>query len=130
MKITSFSVRPLSFMNLLWPLIVKASPGPDRIEYILIVKLPLSTKLILLDLLNEIYSLNIYPPAWKENLTFFIDKKDGNAVGTISLTSCLCNILEKMIKSRLPWWLEPFELHPLLSLDFHPVDPVLRTFQC
>ena len=46
-------------MSLLWPLIVVASPGPDRIEYILIVKLPLATKLILLDLLNEIYSLNI-----------------------------------------------------------------------
>ena len=74
---------------------LKASPGPDRIQYILIVKL------ILLDLLNEIYSLSIYPPARKESLTFFINKKDGNGVRPISLTSCLCKILEKMIKSRL-----------------------------
>ena len=60
MKITSFSVRLLALMNLLWPLIIVASAGPNRIEYILIVKLSLSTKLILLDLLNEIYSLSVY----------------------------------------------------------------------
>ena len=42
---------------------LKVFPGPDTIEYILIVKLSFSTKLILLDLLNEIYSLSIYPPA-------------------------------------------------------------------
>ena len=68
---------------------LKAFPGAqDRTEYILVVNLPLSAKLILLDLLNEIYSLSIYPPARKESLTFFINKKDGNGVRPISLTSC------------------------------------------
>ena len=116
MRITGFSVRPLAFMKLLAlnSCSLKASPGRNRIEYIVIVK----PKLILLNLLNEIYSLSIYPPAWKEYLTFFINTEYVNGVRPISLTTYFSKILEKMNKSRLQWWSETSDLLPSSQSGF------------
>lgn len=39
----------------------KASPGPNKLEYLYIVKIPLKVKLVFLDLLNEIYVYSKFP---------------------------------------------------------------------
>ena len=93
---------------------LKASPGRNRIEYIVIVK----PKLILLNLLNEIYSLSIHPSAWKEYLTLFINTEYVDGVRPISLTSYLRKILEKMNKSRLQWWSGTSDLLPSSQSGF------------
>lgn len=98
----------------------KSSPGPDNIEHSLISFLPFKTKLLLLDLYNEIYQLSEFPPPWKESITFFIGKKDNSSVRPISLTSCLCKIFEKMIKLRLQWWLESIKFFPSSQAGFRP----------
>ena len=89
----------------------KTSPGSDDIPYEMISHLEERSLAFLLDLYNRIYREGTVPLTWKEAIIIPIPKpgKDPAMVGNyrpISLTSCVCKLLEKMVNLRLIWFLE------------------------
>ena len=89
----------------------KTAPGNDDIPYQMISHLPEISLKFLLDLFNRIFREGTVPESWKEAIIIPIPKpgKDAANPGNyrpISLTSCLCKLLEKMVNFRLMWFLE------------------------
>ena len=90
-------------------------PGVDNIPYELILQLPPSYKLAILKLYNRIWQESTYPTKWREAIIVPIIKqgKDPNHLESyrpISLTCCMSKILEKMVNTRLMWFLERHRL--------------------
>lgn len=88
--------------------------GLDGIDYYTITKFPIKYKLILLDIYNEMYLTSDFPKEWKNAFVHFIKKQDNSGVRPITMTQCLCKILEIMVKNRLQWWCEN---NDIISVD-------------
>jgi ribonuclease HI len=89
----------------------KTSAGPDNISYIMIKNLTLSSLLNLLFLYNRIWQEHTFPTAWRMATVIPIlkpykDPANPLSYRPIALTSCLSKILEKMISTRLTYYLE------------------------
>ena len=87
------------------------APGPDGIYNNLLKHLPEDTMKILKDILNDIWTKGDFPHQWRAATVIPIpkpnkDNADPNSYRPIALTSCLCKILERMINTRLIWYLE------------------------
>ena len=87
------------------------SPGPDEIHYQMLKHLPEDSLLVLLNLYNAIWNGDPFPTSWQESLIIPVLKpdKDPRALGSyrpISLTNCLCKVLERMVNERLIYYLE------------------------
>ena len=85
--------------------------GPDKIHYQLLKHLPADSMSLLLDIYNYIWQSGDFPPCWSEATVIPIpkpgkDHSDPNNYRPISLTSCVCKTLERMINDRLIWYLE------------------------
>ena len=85
--------------------------GPDKIHYQLLKHLPPETLSLLLDIYNYIWRTGDFPQCWSEATVIPIPKpgknhSDPNNYRPISLTSCVCKTLERMINDRLIWFLE------------------------
>nr|BDT63038.1 MAG: hypothetical protein [Trachysalambria curvirostris nimavirus] len=89
----------------------KTAPGSDDIPYQMVSHLPESSLEFLLALFNKIFREGTVPITWKEAIIIPIPKpgKDAAIPGNyrpISLTSCICKLMEKMVNFRLTWYLE------------------------
>lgn len=87
------------------------SPGPDRIHYYMLKRLPEAALLYLLRFYNVLWSHNFFPDEWRQAVVLPIPKpgKDHSCplnYRPIALTSCLCKLFEKMINCRLIAYLE------------------------
>ena len=85
--------------------------GPDKIHYQLLKHLPAESISLLLDIYNYIWRSGNFPTCWSEAIVIPIpkpgkDHSDPNNYRPISLTSCVCKTLERMINDRLIWYLE------------------------
>ena len=85
--------------------------GPDEIHYQLLKHLPRDSLMVLLDIFNDIWASGEIPECWKEATVIPIpkpgkDSKNPSNYRPISLTSCLCKTMERMINTRLVWFLE------------------------
>uniref|UniRef100_A0ABD2XMY4 Reverse transcriptase domain-containing protein n=1 Tax=Trichogramma kaykai TaxID=54128 RepID=A0ABD2XMY4_9HYME len=85
---------------------LKSSPGVDKISYEILSSLPEFYIRVLLDILNDIYQTGIFPETWHTYLITFIPKNNGQKVRPISMASCLLKTLERMINTRLNYWVE------------------------
>ena len=99
------------------------SPGPDHIHYQLLKHLPISCLIILLNLLNDVWDGGELPAVWSEATVIPIHKpgKDPNCDNSyrpISLTSCLCKTMERIINDRLVYYLESNKLLTALQSGF------------
>ena len=88
-----------------------SSPGEDNISFNLIRHLNILSKNYLLTFYNHLWRKGLFPKAWKHAIVIPIPKpgKDPSLVTNyrpISLTSCLCKLMEKMANNRLTWYLE------------------------
>jgi hypothetical protein len=95
----------------------KSSPGEDRVTYEFLQKLPFVSQVMLLALFNRVWRCGRLPQRWKHAIVVPILKvgKDPRSIESyrpISLTSAMCKIMERMVTSRLRWYLER---HRLLS---------------
>ena len=97
--------------------------------------LPDYGKEFLLKVINKIWETSIFPKNWKIAviLPFLKPQKDPNLPGSyrpISLTSCVCKIMEKMVNSRLVWFLEKYlKLSPIqfgFRKNCSTLEPLLR----
>ena len=85
--------------------------GPDNIHYQLLKHLPAESMSLLLNIFNYIWQTGDFPSCWSEATVIPIpkpgkDHSDPNNYRPISLTSCVCKTLERMINDRLVWYLE------------------------
>ena len=89
----------------------RKSPGPDKVHNEMIQNLGEKAKSLLLHLFNRTWTEGKLPKAWKIATINPVLKKGKNAgipksYRPISLTSCIGKLCEKILNSRLYWWLE------------------------
>ena len=88
------------------------APGPDKIHYEFLRNLPTECLSILLDLINRIWENGNFPEIWRLAIVIPIPKPQKDDYSNpknyrpISLTSCLCKTVERLINERLVWYLE------------------------
>ena len=82
------------------------APGPDGIDNAMIKSLSDKCKLLLLDILNDLYQSHTIPEDWKQVHVFLIPKHSNNTLRPIRLSSCLCKLMERLLNHRLLWWVE------------------------
>lgn len=100
------------------------SPGLNGINYNVIKNLSFNLKLILLDIYNE-WIISRWRIPWRVDIVNFMKKSDGN-VRPITLSSCLCKILEVMVKNRLQWWVEKHLLLPQRVSKWLQEGPIMQ----
>ena len=84
---------------------------PDEIHYEFLKQLPSCSLDFLLQAFNEVWVSGKFPTSWKQATIIPIpkpgkDSTDPSNYRPIALTSCLCKTLERMINTRLIWFLE------------------------
>lgn len=89
----------------------RKTPGPDRITNEMITNLCGKSQSILLDFINRTWREGTVPTAWLTATIKPVLKKDKpptdpKSYRPISLTSCLGKVAERMVNTRLYWWLE------------------------
>jgi ribonuclease HI len=87
------------------------SSGPDNIAYGMLKKLSHSSLLNLLVLFNRIWQEHTFPTHWRSAIVIPILKPGKEPTNPLSyrpiaLTNCICKVLEKMVNSRLVYYLE------------------------
>ena len=97
----------------------RKAPGPDGLHNEMLKHLGNEGKVILLKYINITWRSGNLPFVWKTAVIKPILKKNKPAENLssyrpISLTSCLCKVVERMVNGRLYWWLEANKL-----LDAH-----------
>ena len=85
--------------------------GVDEIHYEFLKQLPSCSLDFLLQAFNEVWVSGKFPASWKQATIIPIpkpgkDNTDPSNYRPIALTSCLCKTLERMINTRLIWFLE------------------------
>ena len=88
-----------------------SSPGPDQIHYEILRHLPIETLHILLDIITETWKSDTFPESWREALIISIPKPGKDHFNPlnyrpITLTSCICKTVERMVNERLVWYLQ------------------------
>jgi len=88
-----------------------SAAGPDDVHYQLLKHLPDTSLLFLLDIFNNIWETGNFPASWRDAIVIPIPKpgKDNTNPSNyrpISLTSCICKTMERIINDRLVWYLE------------------------
>lgn len=83
----------------------RSSPGLDGISYWMIKKLPSFMHSILAKFYNNILYTGSFPLIWRNVMVFLIPKSTGK-LRPISLTSCLFKVMEKVIATRMQWWIK------------------------
>ena len=117
---------PLSYEELtsaLSNLKLKKSPGPDAITNEMIVNLGQPALHKLLDIFNKTWQEGTLPQIWREATMIPIHKKgkaktEASSYRPISLTSCIVKVLERIINTRLKWFLESENLLALEQAGF------------
>ena len=85
--------------------------GPDEVHYEFLRQLHSKSLKLLLRIYNKLWTEGKFPGIWRQTTVIAIlkqgkDNSDLQNYGPISLTSCLCKIMERMINDRLVWYLE------------------------
>ena len=102
----------------------ETSPGPEKITYSTIKHAHPSMIALILNIFNKIFSEEKFPSNWQTSTIVAIPKlgkdvADPMNYRPISLTSCLCKLLEKMVNIRLIWYLEFHNCINLQQSGFH-----------
>ena len=85
--------------------------GIDTVHYQLLKHLPEASLLLLLYIFNHIWLTQDFPTSWKTAIIIPVAKPgmvltDPGSSRPIALTSCLCKTMERLVNSRLTWYLE------------------------
>ena len=85
-------------------------PGIDTVHYQLLKRLPDDSILLLLYIFNHIWLTQDFPTSCKTAIIIPVPKpgkvlSDPGSYRPIVLTSCLCKTMERMVNSRLTWYL-------------------------
>ena len=88
-----------------------SAPGPDEVHNKMLKNLPEEGKVFLLEFLNKVFQEGDFPDDWR--LAHVIpllkdgkDPLDPESYRPISLTSCICKLIERILAKRASWFLE------------------------
>ena len=89
----------------------KKSPGPDGITNEMLKYLGNTALQKLLDIFNHSWKSGEVPQCWREATMIPVLKKGKNrskalSYRPISLTSCVCKTMERIVNRRMQWYLE------------------------
>ena len=101
------------------------SPGDDGITYStlrLLADIPNSP---LLELYRQSLRQGVLPDRWTQSLIVPVPKPNSNKFRPISLTSCMCKVLERIVLSRLM-----LEIKSKLTTNLHGFLPGRSTHSC
>ena len=87
------------------------SEGPDGVHNEMLRHLPSSVLEVLLAIFNRLWLKGDFPGVWREAQVVPLLKPGKSGLDPlhyrpISLTSCLCKLMEKLVNARLLWFLE------------------------
>ena len=104
-------ITPSELEMALSKLKMKKSPGTDGVTNEMIKNLGSMAKIKLLEILNISWTSGRVPQIWREATMIPLlkpgkDSTDASNYRPISLTSCLCKTMERIINLRLQWYLE------------------------
>jgi hypothetical protein len=85
---------------------VQSSPRRGGIYYLIICNLSTEALENMLEIYNDILKASVFPGDWKAYTELFIPKTDKTNERLISMASCVCKVLERVINMRISWWLE------------------------
>ena len=113
-KPTDAMTTPLTLQELdkvLRRLKKKKSPGPDGITNEMLTHLATASRLKLLEIFNLTWEEGRLPQIWREATMIPVhkqgkDKSKSPSYRPISLTSCVVKTMERIVNSRLMWYLE------------------------
>ena len=99
------------------------APGLDDIPYAMLKHVSINTKTFIISLINRIWQESSFPKVWDIAIVLPFSKpgKDSTQVSNyrpIALTSCLCKVMEKMVNTRLVWYLERKKILTPLQCGF------------
>jgi len=88
-----------------------SSPGPDNVHYQFLKHLPDTSRKLVLNIINHIWTNDAFPQSWHQATVIAIpkpdkDHTDPNSYRPIALTSCVCKTMERMVNNRLVYYLE------------------------
>lgn len=94
-----------------------SAPGPDHITYQALRNLSYQSRSSLLERLNSVWSSGVIPQEWKHALITPLLKRgkpssELSSYRPISLTSCVGKLLERLVLTRLQWFLDDTEALP------------------
>ena len=106
------------------------APGPDHTHNSMLKNLPATALHFLLSLYNRIWLDHTLPDRWQEAIIIPIakpgkDRSLSSSYRPISLTSCLCKIMERMVNRRLLWLLEHRNLLTNIQCGFRKHRSIL-----
>jgi len=112
-----------------------SAPGQDGILPILIRELPDTAFHYLNDLFNEIWDSSILPVQWSHAILIPVlkagrESSNPSSYRPISLTAIFCKIMERMVKNRMTWFIEKYDVITPLQSGFRKerstMDQIIR----
>ena len=96
-----------------------SATGLDQIANDMLKQLPHVSLRTVLRLFNNIWQTGVLPNSWRHAVVLPVPKagkdlQQPQSYRPISLTSCLCKLMERLVSNRLQWYLER---HRLLSVQ-------------
>ena len=113
----------------------RSTPGADRISYEILKQVPRSCQTVLLKFYNVIWNRGLLPSEWKDAIITPLLKPnkspfDPASYRPVALTSTLYKIMERMVSTRLRWWMETNNLFNNFQSGFRKhrctTDQILR----
>ena len=113
----------------------ETSPGEDNISYSMIKNSHPTTLCYLLDTFNEVWKSGTLPDAWRRAIKISIKKSgktgfDPKHYRPISLTCCMCKLMERIVAKRLSWLIEKNNILSPHQYGFRKgrstLDPLLK----
>ena len=116
---------PADFLAAASNLCSSTATGPDKVAYSMLKHLPCSGMDFLLHIFNLSWSLHSFPSIWKTSSispTHKIRKPHDPSASfrPISLTSCVSKLFERIISSRLLFFLESNSIFSASQAGLHP----------
>ena len=98
-----------------------STPGPDYIPNVFLKNLPITAKLLLLEIINQSWTEGRLPQEWKVSHIIPIlkpknNKEDLNSYRPISLLNTISKLMERMVTNRL--------------LNYLEINNLFNAFQC
>ena len=116
---------PAEFLAAASNLSLSTATGPDKVAYSMLKHLPRSGMDFLLHIFNLYWSSHSFPSIWKTASIIPIDKMgkpldSPTSFRSISLTSCVSKLFERIVLSRLLFFLESNSILSTRQAGFRP----------